>query len=152
MELTNHLLLGKYRFSFHDANFRHVTQSYSGPGWDFNLAAKCVNDDPDNELFPLGVSLYAEAAPIPLAKFADYTGIELDLPGSYDDASGEPYFGLYVGETYDVSDVHLRFAERDGSRYLLIITGIISKSVLGKSEPFECTVWAEELPDHAYPK
>ncbi len=110
-----------------------------------------MNDDPVNELFPLGVSLYAEAAPIPLAKLDDYTGIELDLPGSYDDASGEPYFGIFVGESHDVWDVHLRFAERDGSRYLLVITGIISESVLGKAEPFECTVWAEELPDHAYP-
>lgn len=152
MEIVNHLLVGKYRFAFHDANFRHVTQSNSGTGWDFNLAAKCVNDDPDNELFPLGVSLYAEASPIPLAKLDDYTGVELDLPGSYDDESGEPYFGLFVGESYDVSDMHLRFAERDGSRYLLIITGFISEWVLGKSEPFECMVWAEELPDHAYPR
>ena len=42
---------------------------------------------------------------IPLAKLDDYTGIELDFPGSYDDESGEPYFGLFVGESYDVSDV-----------------------------------------------
>lgn len=147
----NRLCFGKYSFAIQSANFRHVTQSHSGPGWDFKLNGRCVNDEPGHELFPLGISLYTEASPLPLAKSHDYTGIEVDLPGSYEEDSGEPCFGLFVGESYEVSDVHLRFAERDGQRYLLTISGIIPEAVLGQSEPFKCTAWVEELPDHAYP-
>jgi hypothetical protein len=94
--------------------------------------------------------VYAEAVPLPFAKAADYTGVELDLPGCYDEATGEPYFAVYVGESYEVSDVRLLFAERDGSRYRIELSGTVPASVLGHSERFEMSAWAEELPDHAY--
>ena len=148
---VNRMLLGRFEFTIDFGSFRRITQCWSGPGWDFNFSGQCVNDDPEEPAFPGGrIGLYAEAAPLPLAKAADYTGVELDLPGSYDEATGEPYFAVYVGESYEVSDVRLRFAERDAGRYRIEMSGTVSASVLGQPERFELSAWAEELPDHAY--
>src|SRR5271170_5973337 len=87
--------------SFHAArlidfgSFRRITQCWSGPGWDFNFSGACVNDDPENPTFPDGrIGVYCDAAPLPFAKATDYTGVEFDLPGSYDEATGEPYFAV----------------------------------------------------------
>jgi len=49
-----------------------------------------------------------------------------------------------------VSDVQLRFAERDGGRYRIELSGTVSASVLGHPERFELSAWADELPDHTY--
>ena len=86
-----------------------------------------------------------------MAKAADYTGVELVLPMSFDEKSGEPFFGLNVCEEHEVSDVRLKFVERDGGRYRIDITGVVAITVLGHPERFELSAWAEELPDHAYP-
>jgi hypothetical protein len=143
--------LGRYEFAVKTATFRYITQSWSGPGWDFNFSGPCINDDPEGALFPYGARLLTEAAPLPLVKAADYTGIEVVLPLSYDEESGEPFFGLNVCEEHEVSDVRLRFVERDGKRYRIEITATVAKSVLGHPESFELSAWTEELPDHAYP-
>lgn len=54
---------------------------------------------------------------------------------------------MYVGESCAVSDARLRFAERDGGRYRIELSG--TASVLGHPERFELSAWADELPDHA---
>jgi hypothetical protein len=141
---------GGYEFAIEAASFRYITQSWSGPGWDFNFSGPCVSG-PDVSVFCYGARLLTEAAPLPLGKAADYTGVELDLPGSFDEESGEPFFGLNVTEEHEVSDVRLRFAERAGSRYRIEIVATVAKSVLGQPEKLELSAWAEELPDHAYP-
>ena len=144
--------LGRFEFEIDFATFRRITQSRSGPGWDFNVRGECLNDDEEDPRFLSGgVGIFAEAAPLPLAKADDYTGVELDLPGFYDEATGEPYFGISDGENYEVSDVRLRFVRRDGGRYLVEMTGVASPSFLGRPEPFELSAWVEEQPDHAYP-
>lgn len=150
MIAVNRMQLGRFEFAIESATFRYITQSLSGPGWDFNVRGRCLNDDPENPLFDK-VEVFTEAAPLPLAKSDDYTGVEFDLPGDYDEATGEPYFAIDVGESCETSEVHLRFAERDGSRYLIEMSGIASRSILGYPERFELSAWAEELPDHAYP-
>jgi hypothetical protein len=101
--------------------------------------------------FPFGrIGVYCEAAPLPFGKAADYTGVEVTLPGYYDEATGEPYFAVDVGESCEVSDARLRFVERDGGRYLIELSGTASASVLGHPERFELSAWADELPDHSY--
>jgi hypothetical protein len=143
--------LGRFEFVIDFGSFRRITACWSGPGWDFNFSGACVNDDPEEPTFPDGrIGVYCDAAPLPFAKAADYTGVEFDLPGSYDDASGEPHFAVHVGESYEVSDARLRFVARDGSRYLIALSGTASESVLGHPERFELLAWADELPDHAY--
>lgn len=151
MVKANRMRLGQFEFVIDFGSFRRITQSWSGPGWDFNFSGACVNDDPAEAAFPLGrIGVYCEAAPLPLAKAADYTGMEVDLPGFYDEATGEPFFAIDVGESYEVSDARLRFAERDGTRYRIELSGTASASVLGHPERFELSAWAEELPDHGY--
>jgi hypothetical protein len=147
MVVVNWMRLGTYEFAIHAASFRYISQSWSGPGWDFNFCGRCVNDE---AAFPYGAGLYTEAAPLPLAKAEDYTGIELLLPLPYDEESGEPFFGLNVLEEHEVSGVRLRFAERDGQRYRIEVTATVAKTVFGHPERLELSAWAEELPDHAY--
>lgn len=67
-----------------------------------------------------------------------------------DDITGEPYFAVDVGESYEVSDVRLRFADRDGSRYRIEMSGTISDLVLGYPVQFTLSAWADEQPDHSY--
>ncbi len=149
---ANRMQLGRFKFAIESGSFRRITQCWSGPGWDFNFSGRCINDDPDEPFFSLdGIVVYCDAAPLPLAKAADYTGIEIDLPGLYDEATGEPYFAIDLGESYEVSDATLRFAERDGGRYRIELSGVVSSSVFGSPAEFELSAWAEELPDHAYP-
>lgn len=148
---ANRMRLGRFEFVMDFGSFRRITACWSGPGWDFNFSGACVNADPDESTFCHGrIGLYCEAAPLPFTKAADYTGVEVDLPGSYDEASGEPYFAVDVGESYEVSDARLRFVARDGSRYLIALSGTASTSVLGRPERFELLAWADELPDHSY--
>jgi hypothetical protein len=152
MIAVNRMRVGRYEFAIEAASFRYISQSWSGPGWDFNFSGRCTNDDPEMPMFLHGgIGLFTEAAPLPLARAADYTGVVLDLPGCYDKATGEPYFSVDVGESYEVSDVLLRFAERDGARYRIEMSGTISASVLGHPERFEVSAWADEHADHAYP-
>jgi hypothetical protein len=148
----NRMRLGQFEFAIDFATFRYITESRSGPGWDFNFSGRCLNDDDEEPTFLYGgVGVFTEAAPLPLSKANDYTGVELDLPGYCDEATGEPYFGISNGENFEVSDVRLRFARRDGNRYLVEVTGTASPAILGHPERFELSAWAEEQPDHAYP-
>lgn len=145
---TNYMRLGEFEFVIDFGAFRRITECWSGPGWDITFSGKCVNGD----FFGVDgrVGLYCEAAPLPFAKAADYTGVELYLPGYYDPESGEPFFALDVGESYEVSDVHLRFEERNGSRYRIEVSGTVSESVFGHSVHFTLSAWADEQPDHSH--
>jgi hypothetical protein len=143
--------VGDYEFAIEVAWFRYITRSWSGPGWDFSFTGPCINDNAEESVFPYGARLLTEAAPLPLEKAEDYTGVELILPLPYDEESGEPFFGLNVGEEYEVSDVRLRFAQRDGGRYRIEIIATLSEAVLGRPERLELSAWTEERPDHAYP-
>jgi hypothetical protein len=151
METVNRLLFGPYEFAIEAATFRYITQSWSGPGWDFSFSGPCLNDDPESPLFPFGARLLAEAAPLPLTKAEDYTGVELSLPSTYDEETGEPFFGLNVCEEHEVSDLRLRFLARDGRRYLIEITGAVAETVFGEPERFRLSAWTEQLADLAYP-
>jgi hypothetical protein len=148
---ANRMRLGRFEFVIDFGSFRCITQSWSGPGWDFNFSGACLNDDLVEPTFLDGrIGVYCEAAPLPFAKAADYTGVDLDVPGSYDEATGEPYFAVYAGESHEVSDVRLRFAERNGGRYRIEMSGTASASLLGRPERLELSAWADELPDHSY--
>lgn len=149
MAEANRMRLGPYAFGIEAAWFRRITQSWSGPGWDFSFSGPCLND-PEG-IFPLGARLLTEAAPLPIEKARDYNGVDIQLPLSYDDESGEPLFGLNVGEEHEVSGLHLRICERAGSSYRIEITATVSETVLGHPERLEVSAWTEELPDHAYP-
>ena len=136
-------------FAIKAASFRRITQSWSGSGWDFTFSGPCQNDA--QGIFPLGAKLLAEAAPLPMEKSPDYTGVDLRVLLPYDEETGEPFFGLNVGEEHEVSDLRLRFCERAGPRYRIEVSAKVSETVLGRPERLELSAWVEELPDHAYP-
>ncbi len=148
---TNSMRLGRFEFVIDFGSFRRITQCWSGPGWDFNFSGACINCDPDHPFYAdARIGICCEAAPLPLAKAADYTGVEMELPGNGDEATGEPYFAVDVGESFEVSDAKLRFAQRDGVRYLIELSGTVCATLFGHPERFELSAWADELPDHAY--
>lgn len=149
MVAVNTMRIGDSEFAIQAASFRYITQSWSGPGWDFRFAGPCTHDP--RECFPYGARLLTEAGPLPLARSADYTGMELHVPEPFDDASGEPFFGLNVAEEHEVSQLHLRFAERDGPRYRIEIVAQVAATVFGVPARLELNAWADEQADHAYP-
>jgi hypothetical protein len=145
----NQMSFGGYDFSIESASFGYVIQSWSGPGWDFSFTGTCVSG-PNTDLFSYGARLLTEAAPLPLQKSEDYRGLELAVTEPFNKTSGEPYFGLNVMEEHEVSEVHLKFLEREGNRYLIELTALIAETVLGQPERLELLVWTKELPDYAY--
>lgn len=152
MSAANEMRLGTYRFVVQQATFRFISDSISGPGWDFSFNGKCLNDRSEEPVFPLGFRLFSEAAPLPLRKAPDYLGTVVEVASPFDEASGEPYLGLYVGEEHDVPELQLRFVERDGTRYRVEVAATVAETLTGRPERLVLSAWTEELPDHAYPK
>lgn len=139
-----------FEFRIEPASFRHITDSSSGPGWDFSFHGVAA-DDACDDMFPYDAVVRTEAAPLPLTKSDDYTGIEVSIPMPYDEESGEPLFGLMVGEEHELSNLTLRFLRRDGDRYLIELEAEVAPTVLGHVAPLKLSAWAQEQPDHAYP-
>ena len=82
--------------------------------------------------------MYCDAAPLPLAKSADYTGIKgRPTPGNMAEPAGEPYFAVDVGESYEVSDARLRFASATTAA-TACATGTASAAVLGVRSSSSC--------------
>lgn len=141
--------LGSYQFAINVASFRYIASSDTGPGWDFDFSGPCINDDPQEPVFPYGARLYTEIAPLPLDPVDDFTGIVLDLPRPFDEDTGEPLFGLKVWEEHDVSNLMLRFVEKRGHRYRIEITALVADTVFGHPEQLSLSAWTERLPDRS---
>lgn len=146
----NTMQIEDYEFRIESASFRYITDSSSGPGWDFSFHGVCADDTCD-DMFPYDAVVRTEAAPLPLTKSGDYTGVEVSVPLPYDEDSGEPFFSLMVGEEHELSSLTLRFLQRDGDRYLIELEAEVAPTVLEHSAPLTLSAWTEEQPDHAYP-
>ncbi len=118
------------------------------PGWDFSFRGRCVKGEYD--LLEGWIGLYCEAAPLPFEKAPDYSNIEIDLSGCYDEDSGEPLFAIDVGESCDICDVRLRFVDRADDRYLIELSGTVAEDAFGRPMPVRLLAWATEAPDHSY--
>ena len=90
-----------HRFAIEGATFRYITDSWSGPGWDFRFSGTCLIDNEDEQKYPYGIRLLAEAAPLPLERMDDFTGATIELNMPYDEDSGDPYFGPLRGRQYE---------------------------------------------------
>jgi hypothetical protein len=75
--------------------------------------------------FPNGAVLYAEDEPVPLPPREDFTGLDFFLKEASHPEHGEVYFTFNAWEARDVSDVHIRFREREGSRYRVELTALV---------------------------
>lgn len=148
------LTLGEIRFPINVANFRRITDDGQGhPGWEFNICTGPPLNPPADPteafLYGNGVRFYAEGDPIPLPDTDDLTGVELELAEPSDPNSGEVYFTLYVAEHGDITDLHLRFLERRGFRYLLEIEAL-APSIEEEPLTLRIRTWIERLPAGRY--
>jgi hypothetical protein len=119
------------------------------PGWDFDIKAGPPIDGSGHEsildLLSDGMRFYAEADPIPLENVEDLTGVELKLAETCDPVSGEVYFTVYLCEHNDVSDLTMRFVERSGQRYRILVSALVH-SVFEEPTRFEIDTWIDRLP------
>ena len=75
---VNRMQLGRFEFVIDFGSFRRITACWSGPGWDINFSGACINDDPEEPTFPDSrIGVFCDAAPLPFAKAADYTGVKV---------------------------------------------------------------------------
>ena len=148
--IVNSMQIGGFNFEVKSAFFRYITESWSGPGWDFSFFA-VATEKQGQEIFPYGARLRTEAAPLPLQPKADLTGTEFFCALPYDEQSGEPFFGLMIVEEHDVDNLRLKFAERNQTHYLIEIEAQVAETVLSEPASLKLLAWAEQQPDHAYP-
>jgi hypothetical protein len=154
MDTLGVLTLAGLRFPIHHAIFRRITDNGQGhAGWEFNVCTQGPVDETAEEseqfLFANGVRFYSEGDPIPLPDVEDFTGLEVFIKEPFDPDSGEVYFTLYVGEHQDVSDVTLRFLERRGMQYRLIVTAL-AHDIHVEPIPLQFETWITRLPTGRY--
>jgi hypothetical protein len=132
MESLGTMTLAGYRFAAHAAKmwrFHFDVDEEDRSGWGLNIAAGHPVDEPHaeggNGLFPEGICLYAEDEPIPLPEFADLTGVEFYLEEPYHPETGEVYFTFWSTECWDVSEVRIRFLERQADRYRVELSALV---------------------------
>ncbi len=153
MELFGFLTLAGHRFPIHHATFRRIIEGQGQSGWEFNVCTQAPLEEPaeasEQFLFANGVRFYAEGDPLPLPDQEDLTGVELLLKEPFDPESGEVYFTLYVCEHEDVSDIHLRFVERRGDDYRMLVSGL-AHHLFEEPVRLEIDTWIKRLPAGRY--
>ena len=147
----NELYFDSHRFAIQSASFRYITDSWSGPGWDFDFSGPCITDSKDKPEYPYGIRLMTEAGPLPLKPLDDLTGAFIELNSPYDEESGEAYFDVNVMEAHDVLKLRLDFVERRGDEYLVKVEATVAETVTGRQESLSLVAWARREADHAYP-
>ncbi|AWM37574.1 hypothetical protein GobsT_44390 [Gemmata obscuriglobus] len=146
MEVCGELQLGPTDFRVLIAWFAPV----AGGGWDFHFYAHCTNEA-DAAVFPYGVALVAEGAPVPQVLAVDYTGVRLVMPEARYPDSGQSWFGLWVGGEHETWHPELRFAARDGARYRVEFASGTSFEAGGAYLPLRLSTWAEARPPRSGP-
>lgn len=147
----NELHFDSHRFAIDSATFRYITDSDTGPGWDFKFSGPCITDDADAPKYPYGIRVLCEAAHLPLEPMDDLTGAMVELNSPYDEDSGEPYFDVNVMEAHDVPRLRLHFVEGRSDRYLIEINATVAETITGKQESLSMLAWARREADHVYP-
>lgn len=157
--LLNTMRVGGVEYQINAASFSVASSQQNSVNdqtspWNFNFNGRCDDHDRLIEVFGEmgdslyeGIGVYCEDANLPLHKQENYTGTEIYLPGFYDDESGEPYFAIDVGESYEIFNARLKFLERKGSQHLIELQGTISQNVFGESKDLHLLCWADQLPD-----
>jgi hypothetical protein len=149
MESFGTMTLPGYRFEAHAAKmwrFHFDGDEEERSGWGLNIAAGSPVDEPDSEeckgLFSDGICLYAEDEPIPLPEASDLTGVEFYLKEPYHPETGEVYFTFWSTECRDVSEVRIRFLERQADRYRVELSALVHQ-VFGQPTELRYVGWVE---------
>ena len=120
-----------YRFLAHTAQMWRVTEAETDHrGWGFRIRTGKPTVEPTSEkpgLYEKGVSIEAEDGPIPLPNVGDLTGVDFRLDPSYDLETGDVYFSFTATHWHEVSQLHIRFLERDGERYRIELSVLVHR-------------------------
>ena len=116
-----------YRFAAHTARMYRFTNPAGRSGWGFHIVTHEAFEEPaeDDETwgqFPYPVQLTTEQEPIPLPEADDLTGVDFSLKEPSRPGGGD-YFLFTPIDSHPVSDVRIRFLERQGARYRIELTG-----------------------------
>jgi hypothetical protein len=118
------LTLPGYRFAAHSARmFRFTSGDGERSGWGFFIAAE--SPDGPADVFPNAAGLWAEDEPVPLPEVEDFTGLEYYLREPGRPEYGTAYFVFDAWEGHDVTDVRIRFLERNDTRYRVAISALV---------------------------
>jgi hypothetical protein len=148
------ITLPGYRFKAHrakmwrfrvDDEVNEEGEYYFKPraGWGFEIAAGApVEEAPgdDRHLFDDGICLECEDEPVQLPEVEDLTGVDFHLRRTFHPESGEGYFWFLCPENKDVSNVRIRFLERNGTQYRIELTATVHR-VLGRRAEFRYVGW-----------
>jgi hypothetical protein len=138
-------------FDVEMARFGYVRSSNWGAGWNFLLGGFCTTTDRGPKLFPDGLMVYAEAAPLPLDPRADLLAqvVEYSL-GYYEEADwGASWFECWMGGHHETWDVRLEFSERQGTRYQVRFAATVAGD--RGHLPLRLSAWAEFRPPQDRP-
>ncbi|MGL6074567.1 MAG: hypothetical protein ACRC8S_10445 [Fimbriiglobus sp.] len=132
VDILGTLSFPAHRMAAHTARMYPVTTNDlpERGGWYFFIAASEPFEEPPVAVgecgdFPNGAALYAEFEPVPLPEMEDFTGLDFSLKEPYHPDHGEVYFTFDAWEARDVSDVQIRFLEKDGSRYRVELSALV---------------------------
>jgi hypothetical protein len=157
MEPLGILTLGKHRFPVTIATFRRyiaiTVERKERFGWEFDVwtgpPLKRPRNLSERFMFADGVHLEAQSRDIPLPHNGDLLGIAISLKEAFDLVSGDEYFTLYVSEFGDVSDLTLKFVERRGKLYHMMVSAL-AHHVHERAEPLKVDTWIKRLPAATY--
>ena len=133
------------------ARFGYIRTSDWGAGWNFLIGGFSTATDRGRTLFPHGLMVFAEAAPLLLdpANLLEQM-IEYSL-GYYEQAEwGASWFECWTEGHNETWDVKLGFAERCDTRYRVILTATIGDNGRG-CLPLRLSAWAEFRPPQDRP-
>lgn len=147
------LKIGEIIFPINKSEFRYIKDDGNGSsGWEFEIRTDEANSLPeDHLLFGERIRFYSQGDPIPIPFQDDLTGVEIFLEAPFDEISGEVYFTLYVFEHGDLTNLSLKFIERKGDFYKILINAKIPKgTVESYEEDLTIDTWIKQLPTGSY--
>jgi len=139
-----------YRFAAKTARMYRFTNPAGRTGWGFFIITHEAYEEPpeDDEAwgqFPYGVQLTTEQEPIPLPEVDDLTGVDFFVKEQSRPGGGD-YFLFTPIDSDPVSDVRIRFIERQESCYRVELTGTWHESLSDPAE-FRYVGWVQIEPE-----
>jgi hypothetical protein len=147
------LKIGKISFPINKSEFRYIEDDGNcNFGWEFEIRTDEADSLPEGHLlYGEKIRFYSQGDPIPIPFQDDLTGVEVFLKTPFDETSGEVYFTLYVFEHGDLTNLSLKFIERKGDFYKILVTAKIPKGTIESYEgDLIIDTWIKRLPSGSY--
>jgi hypothetical protein len=133
-------------FEVEVAQFGYVRTSHWGAGWNFLIGGFCTASDRGLALYPHGLMLYSEAAPLPLDPEADLLTQVVEYSREcYEAAEWDAsWFECWTEGHNQTWEVKLEFVERTDSRYRVDVSATVGDGP--KLLPLKLSAWCEYRP------